>query len=79
MPRHRGREIHITVCVGVWFCVLPLALGGGVLTAVCGQVCLVLGDIYINVYLTNCWRPKIVVFAPPTVRSLEQVAVAKFF
>ena len=56
-----------------------LEVGGGVVT-VCGRVCIVLGDIYINVYLTNCWRPKIVVvFAPPTVRSLEQVAVAKSF
>lgn len=50
------------------------------LVTVCGRVCLVFGDIYISVYLLGCWRPKIVrVFAPPTVRSKEQVAVAKSF
>lgn len=73
LPRHRGIEIHITVCVGVWFCGLEPLLGrwGGGLVTVCGRVCWVLGDIYINVYLLGCWRPKIVlVFAPPTVRSL---------
>ena len=44
------------------------------------SVCFVLGDICTCVYLLGCWRPGIVmVFAPPTVRSWEQVAVAKSF
>ena len=61
------------------FYLLPWEVGGGF--GHCGwSRFLVLGDIYINVYLLKCWRLMIVwVFAPPTVRSREQVAVAKFF
>ena len=86
MPSHPPLYISITCCVDVWFCWSLTAFEpppwevGECLTTVCGFGFVSCWEIYAQVCI--CFGDggqRVMVFAPPTVRSWEQVAVAKFF
>jgi hypothetical protein len=73
--------MYYSLCRYLVLLVLTHAQGGGVgVATLCGFGFVACWEIYALVCISlSVGGQRVMVFAPPTVRSWEQVAVAKFF